>query len=322
MKKALVLGVTGQDGSYLADILLSHGYEVHGTVRRSSVDNLQRLRHIPIEKLKLHHADLTDPLSVNRVIESVRPNEIYNEADQDHVDISFATPGYSADVTYAAVVRLLESVKAIDRDIRIFQPVTALMFGTSPPPQNESSPLQPQSPYACAKTAAYFACQHYRREYGMFVSMGILYNHDSPRRNGSYLLHHISKAIVRIEREKQEYLALPCLDMQVDIGYAREYMQVAYLMLQQQTPTDYVIATGQPYSIRDLAEAAMFKCELPLYQFDQYVRVDPSLLRPGKQPTLIGNSAKAKGAFGLNFVHNAKSVIEMLVEHTMDQAVI
>lgn len=320
MKRALILGITGQDGSYLADILLAQGYEVHGTVRRSSVDNKQRLRHIiDSDKLSLHYADLIDPLSIHKVIASVRPDEIYNEADQDNVDFSLATPSYSADITYAAVVRLLESVRAIDKNIRIFQPVTAMMFGMSQSPQDELTPLQPQSPYACAKAAAYYACQHYRREYDMYISMGILYNHDSPRRGDDYLLHKIASSIVKIERRQKDCLSLPCLDMLVDIGYAREYMQVAHQMLQYRIPDDFVIATGQPCSIRHIVESAMYRAKIPLCNFSDIVRVDPSLLRPGKQPTLIGNPSKAREAFRIDFVHSAKSVVEMLVEHTMDQ---
>lgn len=322
MKKALVLGVTGQDGSYLAELLISCGYEVHGMARHTSHNNLQRIKHLMDPECSdcfhLHYGDMLDPLSVDRIIREVKPDEIYNEADQDNVDFSFKAPAYTSDISCGAVCRLLESIRNFNPEIKLFQPVSATMFGLSPAPQSEESKFQPQSPYACAKVAAYYICQHYRREYGMFVATGIMYNHDSPRRSGKYLLHRIAEQAVRISRGELDKMTLPVLDMRVDIGYAREYMQAAYKMLQQNKSDDYVICTGSSFTIRTLAIKALEAVDIHWERFDDIIRLDKSLQRPGLQPTLVGDPAKAVRELNLNFIHDAKTMVEMLVEHALD----
>lgn len=322
MKKALILGVGGQDGSYLAELLISCGYVVHGMARHSSHNNLQRIKHLMdaecFDCFHLHYGDMLDPLSVDRLIRDVNPDEIYNEADQDNIDFSFKTPAYTSDITCGAVARLLESIRNFNPEIKLFQPVSATMFGMSPAHQNEESKFQPQSPYACAKVAAYYLCQHYRREYGMFVATGIMYNHDSPRRSGKYLLHKIAEQAVRVSRGEANKLVIPVADMKVDIGYARAYMQAAYKMLQHDKPDDFVIATGQGISIRQLAWSALEVAGVPDGLWDGLVQVDHSLQRVGKQPTLIGNPIKAQTELRWVPTHTAMSMVELLVEHAQD----
>lgn len=256
MKRALILGIGGMDGSYLADILLEKGYEVHGVVRHSSVNNLQRIEHCK-DRLILHRGDMADSMSIEWTLEDVKPDEIYNEADQDNVGWSEDTAGYSADITYGAVARTLKSVLGVCPKAKFFQPCSATMFGHNPGPQNEDTPFDPQSPYAVAKTAAYYACRYYRKTFGMFVSTGIMFNHDSPRRGPDYLLQLICRSAIRIAKGEQETLALGNHDLKVDIGYAREYMEAAHAMLQLDKPDDFVIGTGTTYAVKNLARIAL-----------------------------------------------------------------
>lgn len=248
-KRALILGINGQDGSYLAEILLAAGYEVHGVVRRNSQPNLWRLNGC-IDQLILHQGDLLDPQCLDRLIGRVRPTEIYNEADQDHVGFSTAAPKVSVDVTYGGVACLLEMVRG--SSIRLFQPLSATMFGNAPAPQSLETPFDPQSPYAVSKVAAYYLCKHYREKHGVFVSTAILYNHDSVRRQGDYLLHKICRAAERISRKEQEYLMLSNPEMRVDIGCAEEYMQGVHKLMQLDVPQNIVIGTGVGVKILDL----------------------------------------------------------------------
>lgn len=242
--RALILGIPGQDGSYLADYLLTLGYEVHGLVRRSSTGNLRRITHI-LDKVHLHKGDLCDGASVHRVLMNVRPEEVYNLADQDHVETSFETPDYNSDVTYAAVGRLLESVRLVCPRAKVFQACSATMFGIHPPPQNEETPHDPRNPYAVAKTGAYHLARFYRKHYGLSVSNGILFNHDSPRRGEDYLLHRIIRGCLRIHRgDPGHRIKLSHLDLRVDIGSAQEFVVGFHKILQLAQPTDVCIGTG------------------------------------------------------------------------------
>ncbi len=291
MKKALILGIGGQDGSYLADILLERDYEVHGLYRRSSVDNLTRIAHV-WDKVVLHQGDITDPPSILRITKSTRPGEIYNMADQDHVGWSLDTSGVSFDVTAKAVATTLEIIREVNEAIRFFQPCSAMMFGDAPPPQNETTPHNPQSPYACAKTAAYHLARYYRQVHGMFVTTAILYNHDSERRKGDYLLHQLRQAAWDVLDGKTEEIAVGDPEMIVDIGHAKDYMKAAVELMELDYPDDFIIASENPRTIRQIIDGMMnvLGCE------NYLIKTDPSLLRPGKQPTLIGDITKIKRA--------------------------
>lgn len=250
-KRALVFGAGGQDGSYLAELLLSGGYEVHGTHRRSSVDNLMRVRHLlPNPRLILYRSDLTDVASTQYVLRKVRPHEVYNTADQDHVGWSESCPGYSVAVTAGGVQTILDTMRDPHlSESRFFQPISATVFGgNAPAPQTVDTPLNPDSPYACAKAHAWHLCRYYRRKYGMFVSCGVFYNHDSPRRGPDYLLQKIARG----ERLTGD------LSMPVDVGYAPEYVLAAWRMLQHPEPLDLLIGTGRPYRIKDLVRLAEY----------------------------------------------------------------
>lgn len=287
-KRALILGAGGMDGSYMCELLLSQGYEVHGVYRRSSGDNLGRIRHL-LNDITLHKGDLSDGGSIDRIIRDVQPIEVYNLADQDHVGWSHDTPDYSAQVTYGAVSRLLETCRQSDRSIRVFQPTTALMFAESAQhPQKESSPISPRSPYAVAKTAAYYLCQTYRERYGMHVCCGILYNHDSPRRGGDYLLQKLCRTAVAISQWDTKPAGQQCpkfevgsLDTMVDIGYAEDYVRAMYLMMQHPTPDDYVIGTGAAWKIRDLIGMTMRQAGVMTADLEPFIKVNPEFDRPG-----------------------------------------
>lgn len=318
MKKALILGVTGQDGSYLAEILLEKGYEVHGMVRRSATGNTRNIEHL-IQNPELFNrrfflwrGDLADPISLYRIINSVRPQEIYNEADQDHVGWSYDMVGYSADITGAAVARILEIIRQVDSTIRYFQPCTSNMFGkTESVTQNETTPFNPQSPYACAKVMAFYFTRYYRDAFGMFASNAILYNHESPRRTAEYVTRKITQSVARIACGKQDKLMLGDLSARIDWGYAKEFMEAAWQMLQLDQPEDFVIATGEAHSVREWVEEAFAVVNL---RPDDYVVTDPSLLRPTKTSTLIGDITKAREAFGFDPKVKFKELVRLMVE--------
>ena len=318
MKKALILGVTGQDGSYLAEILLEKGYEVHGMVRRSATGNTRNIEHL-IQNPELFNrrfflwrGDLADPISLYRIINSVRPQEIYNEADQDHVGWSYDMVGYSADITGAAVARILEIIRQVDSTIRYFQPCTSNMFGkTESVTQNETTPFNPQSPYACAKVMAFYFTRYYRDAFGMFASNAILYNHESPRRTAEYVTRKITQSVARIACGKQDKLMLGDLSARIDWGYAKEFMEAAWQMLQLDQPGDFVIATGEAHSVREWVEEAFAVVNL---RPDDYVVTDPSLLRPTKTSTLIGDITKAREAFGFDPKVKFKELVRLMVE--------
>ena len=321
MKKALILGVTGQDGSYLAELLLEKGYEVHGLVRRSATGNTCNIDHliqdpaISNKRFFIQRGDLADPTSLYRIIDSVRPQEIYNEADQDHVSWSYDMVGFSADITGAAVGRILEIIKQIDPTIRYFQPCTSNMFGqTTCEMQNETTPFNPQSPYACAKAMAFYLTRYYRQAFGLFASNAILYNHESPRRMPEYLTRKVTQAVARIYHGKQDKLILGDLSACIDWGYAREYMEAAWKILQLEEPDDFIIATGEAHSVQEWVEKAFSTVGLSANDF---VETDPALLRPSNTSTLVGDITKAQRIFGFAPAYKFNELVELMVEADM-----
>jgi GDPmannose 4,6-dehydratase len=254
MKKALITGVTGQDGSYLAELLIENGYEVHGVVRRTSTPNTSRINHI--ERLVLHHGDMSDSVSLNEIVKAVHPDEIYNLAAQSHVKVSFEVPEQTAEAVGVGFLRLLEAVRRFAPTAKIYQAGTSEMFGTSAPPQSEDTPFHPRSPYGCAKLFAHSLGINYRESYGMFISNGILFNHESPRRGENFVTRKITKAVANIKLGKQRELVLGNLDARRDWGFAGDYVEAMWLMLQADTFDDYVVATGKTHSVRDFGELA------------------------------------------------------------------
>jgi GDPmannose 4,6-dehydratase len=308
--KALILGVGGQDGSYLAEILLENGYEVHGMYRKSSYDNLWRLRHI-CKEIILHQGDMTDTHSLTRTLMEAEADIVFNEADQDEVGWSFKSPKFTMDVTASAVMNLLEIIRVSGRHVKVFQPVSATMFGNAPFPQNEQTPFNPLSPYACAKAASYYICRYYRQVYKMFVSTGILYNHDSTRRSDGPLLQYLSRSVIRIVRGEQPNLPIAYPDALVDIGYAKEYMQGVFGLMQLNVPGDFILGTGQGLTIRHLAEVALGEVALP----PSLVVPNPSFSRIDPQCTLLANAKKANRAFGFKPKVSAERVVRSLVNY-------
>jgi len=323
MKKALILGVSGQDGSYLAEILLEKGYEVYGMLRRSATGNTRNIEHLIQDpaifnsRFFLCRGDLSDPTSLYRIINSIKPHEIYNEADQDHVGWSYDMVGFSADITGAAVGRILEIIRQIDPSIRYFQPCTSNMFGkTDCMKQTETTPFNPQSPYACAKTMAYYITRYYRNAFGMFASNAILYNHESPRRMPEYVTRKVTQAVARIACRKQDKLVLGDLSACIDWGYAREYMESAWQILQLDQPDDFVIATGEAHSVNEWVEKAFAIVNL---KPSNYVVSDPSLMRPTNTSTLIGNATKAKMTFGFDPKVRFEGLVKLMVEADVER---
>jgi GDPmannose 4,6-dehydratase len=317
-RKALVLGVTGQDGSYLAEILLEKGYEVHGMVRRSATGNTRNIDHLIGDpslfnrRFFLCRGDLADPTSLHRIIASVHPHEIYNEADQDHVSWSYDMVGYSLDITGSAVGRLLEIIRQVDPGIRFFQPCSSNMFGiTDTATQNEQTPFNPQSPYACAKVMAYHLARHYRQVFGIHASTAIFYNHESPRRTAEYVTRKVTQSVARIVAGRQESLLLGDLSSRIDWGYARDYMEAAWKILQLDRPDDFVIATGEAHSVKEWVDEAFSVAGL---EPGRYVRTDPSLIRPGKTSTLVGDTSKARRVFGFEPGYRFRDLVRLMVE--------
>jgi GDPmannose 4,6-dehydratase len=312
VKKALILGINGQDGSYLAELLLGKGYEVHGVFRRTATGNLRNIE--PIEsKLNLHYGDLTDPISLQQVISDVHPDEVYNEADQDHAGLSFKIPAYNYDVTGAAVGRVLEIVRHVDRNIKVFQPVTSNMFGQATEDrQNENTPFNPLNPYSCAKVFAYYVCQMYRKVYGMHVSMAIFYNHESPRRTEHYVSRKITRSVARIKAGLQDKLVLGDLSALIDWGYAAEYMEAAWRMVQLGESDTFVIGTGEVHSVRDFVDQAFAYAGLDPAR---HVESSQSLFRPAQNGILRADTTKARNAFGFEPKVKFKNLIGIMLEH-------
>ncbi|MEU0837176.1 GDP-mannose 4,6-dehydratase [Streptomyces sp. NPDC056231] len=300
-KTALITGVTGQDGSYLAELLLSKGYRVHGLLRRSSSFNTERIDHIyqgPQEAERhfvLHHADLSDGVALVNLLHDIQPDEVYNLGAQSHVRVSFDAPLYTGDVTGLGALRLLEAIRASGVETRIYQASSSEMFGSTPPPQNEDTPFHPRSPYGAAKVFGYWTTVNYREAYGMFAVNGILFNHESPRRGETFVTRKITRAVARIKAGLQDRLYLGNLDAVRDWGYAPDYVEAMWRMLQHDEPTDYVVATGVPASVRQFVETAFAHADL---DWSKHVRYDPKYERPSEVDALIGNASKARETLG------------------------
>lgn len=310
MKKALITGITGQDGSYLAEYLLNLGYSVHGTLRRSSSFNTGRIDHI-FERLHLHYADMSDGGSLRNAIIKSTPDEIYNLAAQSHVKTSFEIPEYTADVTGVGVLRLLDAAREFAPEARIYQAGSSEMFGNEPAPQNENTPFRPRSPYGCAKVFAHNAAVNYRESYGMHVSNGILFNHESPRRGETFVTRKITKALGRIKKGLQFELVLGNLDARRDWGFAGDYVKGMHLMLQQGEPDDYVIATGETHSVRKFLDEAFGYAEL---DWRQYVLIDEKYFRPAEVDMLQGDASKAERILGWKPKTTFKELVRLMVD--------
>jgi GDPmannose 4,6-dehydratase len=301
MKKALITGITGQDGSYLAELLLAKGYEVHGVVRRSSSFNTERLEpiyqdpHVSDYKLRLHYGDLEDGSSLSNLITKVKPDEVYNLAAQSHVRVSFDVAEYTVSTVGLGTLRLLEAVRELGTSCRFYQASSSEMFGSSPPPQHEHTAFQPRSPYACAKVFAHQLCQNYRDAYGMFIACGILFNHESPRRGIPFVTRKITRAAARIKHGLDKKLFMGNLEAKRDWGFAGDYVEAMWLMLQQDTPDDFVIATGESHSVRDVLDVAFGELGL---DWQKFVELDPRYLRPTEVDHLRGDASKARDKLG------------------------
>jgi GDPmannose 4,6-dehydratase len=303
MKKALITGVTGQDGSYLAELLLEKGYEVHGIIRRSSSFNTGRVDHLyrdPHDKAGksffLHYGDLSDGSSLQAVLEAVQPDEVYNLGAQSHVRVSFDIPEYTGDISGLGSVRLLEAIRKLRLSCRYYQASSSEIFGSSPPPQNESTPLHPRSPYGAAKAYAYYLTKNYREAYGIFAVNGILFNHESERRGETFVTRKISRAAGRIAAGLQQELYLGNLDARRDWGHAEDYVRAMWLMLQQPEPDDYVIGTGESHSVRDVLDLAFRFAGLG--SWERYVKTDPRYVRPAEVDELCADASKAQSKLG------------------------
>ena len=297
MKKALITGITGQDGSYLAELLLSKGYEVHGIIRRSSTFNTGRIDHIYIDphesnaKLYLHYGDLGDSSQLTNLIYNIKPGEIYHLGAQSHVRVSFDMPEYSEDITGLGTTRILEAIRRSGIKCKFYQASSSEMFGSTPPPQNENSPFQPRSPYACAKLMSYWTVVNYRDGYDIFAANGILFNHESPRRGEVFVTRKITRAIANIKAGKQDYLYLGNLEAKRDWGYAPEYVEAMWKMLQNDQALDLVIGTGETHSVKEFVEQAFNYVGL---DWSDHVKIDPKYFRPTEVESLNADSQKAE----------------------------
>ena len=301
MRKALVTGITGQDGSYLAELLLAKGYEVHGIIRRASTFNTHRIDHLYRDphdagvSLFLHYGDLTDGSQLARLIRKIQPDEIYNLAAQSHVQVSFEQPEYTGDVIGLGVTRLLEAIRETGVETRLYQASSSEMFGDAPPPQSEDSAFRPRSPYAIAKLYAHWMVRNYREAYGMYTVSGILFNHEGERRGKTFVTRKISRAVARIALGMQERLYLGNIDAKRDWGHARDYVEAIHLMLQQDTPSDYVIGTGEAHSVREFCELAFSHVGL---DWERFVTVDARYLRPTDVDELCADPSRAMADLG------------------------
>lgn len=334
MKKALITGITGQDGSYLTEFLLGKGYEVHGIIRRSSSFNTERIDHIyrdPHErdaKLFLHYGDLTDGSNLNRVLDKVEPDEIYNLGAQSHVKVSFEIPEYTADADGLGTLRLLDAIRDSGLKVKFYQAGSSEMFGSTPPPQTENSIFHPRSPYACAKVYSHNIAVNYRESYGMFVCNGILFNHESPRRGGTFVTKKITDGLARVARGEQDKLYLGNLDARRDWGFALDYVEAMWLMLQQDKPDDYVIATGENHSVREFAEesARYFGFDLvwegkgleekgiDKKTGKELIEIDKKYFRPAEVENLLGDYSKAKRILGWQPKIKFKELVKIMCE--------
>lgn len=321
MKKALIFGITGQDGSYLAELLLAKGYEVHGVIRRAStfntgrIDHLYRDPHINGVKMHLHYGDLSDANTIRKLIYRVHPDEVYNLGAQSHVRVSFDIPEYTGNITGLGALRVLEAIKDYEEytknKVKFYQASSSEMFGSAPPPQNESAKFEPRSPYAVAKIYAYYTAKNYREAYGIFAANGILFNHESPRRGETFLTRKVARGIARIKAGLDEKIYLGNLEARRDWGYAPEYVEAMWLMLQQPEPDDYVIGTGESHSVREFVEAA-FR-EAGITDWGKYVAIDPRYYRPTEAENLVADPRKAKEKLGWEAKTKFRDLVKIMV---------
>ena len=326
-KRALITGITGQDGSYLAELLLTKGYEVHGIIRRASQFNTDRIDHLYMDphasgvRLKLHYGDLLDSAALRRVIADVRPDEIYHLGAQSHVKVSFEQPSYTANTDAVGTLRLLEALRdqcdgTGDR-VRFYNAGSSEMFGASPAPQHEWTVFHPRSPYGVSKLAAHWYAVNYREAYGLFICNGILFNHESPRRGETFVTRKITRAVGRIALGLQDKLYLGNLDAKRDWGFAGDYVQAMWLMLQQEEPDDYVVSTGASHTVREFAEAAFAYAGL---EWERHVALDPRYLRPSEVDHLEGDATKARTRLGWEPRVTFAELVRMMVDHDMELA--
>ena len=317
-KRALITGITGQDGSYLAELLLGKGYEVHGIIRRASTFNTGRLEeiyadpHMAKARLFLHYGDLSDASGLSRLLSEVRPEEIYNLAAQSHVRVSFDSPEYTTDVTASGTVRLLEAMRQSDLKARFYQASSSEMYGMAREiPQSETTPFYPRSPYGCAKVYSYWITVNYRESYGLHASNGILFNHESPRRGETFVTRKITRALAHIQAGLQDKLYLGNLEAKRDWGYAKEYVEAMWLMLQQDKPDDYVVATGETHSIREFLDLAFAHAGL---SWEKYVEIDPRYYRPAEVDLLMGDARKARRQLGWEPKTKFADLVKLMVD--------
>ena len=323
MKKAFITGITGQDGSYLAEFLLSKGYTIHGLIRRSSsfntgrIDHLYRDFHDPDARIFLHYGDLSVSAQIMDLLHSIAPDEIYHLGAQSHVRVSFDMPEYTSDITGLGTLRILEAIRKTGIKTKFYQASSSEMFGAAPPPQKENTPFQPRSPYAASKVYAYYIVQNYRDAYGLFAANGILFNHESPRRGETFVTRKITRAATQIKLGLKDKLYLGNLEAKRDWGFAGDYVEAMWLMLQQEKPDDYAIATGETHSVREFAEKVFRKLDL---DYEKYVAVDPQYFRPTEVDVLLGDSSKAQKMLGWKPKVSFEQLIDMMIAADLELA--
>ncbi len=323
MKKAFITGITGQDGSYLTELLLKKGYEVHGLIRRSSTFNTDRIDHLykdfhdPGARLFLHYGDLSTSGQLTDLLNDIQPDEIYNLGAQSHVRVSFDVPEYTADITGLGTLRLLEAIRKAGIQTKFYQASSSEMFGAAPPPQNEQTPFQPQSPYAASKVFAYYITKNYREAYGIFASNGVLFNHESPRRGETFVTRKITRAATRIKLGLQDKLYLGNLSAKRDWGYAGDFVEAMWLMLQQEKPDDFVIATGETHSVKEFLDVVFQKLDLDP---DLHVEIDPRYFRPTEVDVLLGDSTKARRILHWSPRVSFLELIDMMIASDLELA--
>ena len=321
MKKAFITGITGQDGSYLAEFLLHKGYEVHGLIRRASTFNTHRIDHlfndphVADNRLHLHYGDLSDGSRLTTLLSTIRPDEVYHLAAQSHVRVSFDEPEHTGDVTGLGTTRLLEAIRLVSPDSKFYQASSSEMFGATPPPQNEQTPFYPRSPYGAAKVYSYWMTKNYREAYGIFACNGILFNHESPRRGETFVTRKITRAAARIKLGLQDKLFLGNLDAVRDWGYAPEYVEAQWLMLQADQPDDYVVATNTAATVADFLEASFGALDL---DYKKYVEFDPRYLRPTEVDALIGDYSKAEMQLGWEPQVKVNKLADLMVKYDLE----
>jgi GDPmannose 4,6-dehydratase len=323
-KKALVTGITGQDGSYLAELLLGKGYEVHGIVRRSSTFGTERIEHLYTDphyagtRLFLHYGDLTDGVSLRRILNEVGPEEVYNLAAQSHVRVSFDQPVYTVEAGGVGTLRLLEAIRDTNVHVKFYQASSSEMYGkVAATPQTETTPFHPRSPYACAKVFSFWQTVNYRESYGMFACNGILFNHESPRRGETFVTRKITRAATRIKEGLQDKVYLGNLDAKRDWGFAGDYVEAMWRMLQQDKPDDYVVATGETHSVREFVEAVFGMLEL---EWEKHVEIDPRYFRPAEVDLLLGDATKARTVLGWDPKVSFDELVRIMIDHDAELA--